>query len=285
MQVVGVNMTLSSGSYVGTINLAASPPASLGDPKRFLEWDFLIDADRNSLTHPWEPWNSSLGSSQALFENDVGVDYRAGLTLQGKSYQPVGAGLKIHFNSSGQITFESIELIIDPSAIGGSTGFDFIVSVREYAKVGDPGSLMVFDKAPNVGHYSFVGGVLTSTSEHTSSTSALTTSTTMSTASKSTSATAASTLKSTSTTTTESTSTIVLAVAYVIIALPFIGIIGLIIFLVRRRRRKGKTAEGLASKPSPAPVPTTEGTKFCTACGSRIPATTRFCASCGGKQD
>jgi len=92
----------------------------------------------------------------------------------------------------------------------------------------------------------------------------------------------------TSTTTTESTSIIVLAVAYVIIALPFIVIIGLIVFVVRRRKgkRTGETtAEGLASRPSPAPVPTTEETKFCTTCGVRIPVTTPFCASCGGKQN
>lgn len=88
------------------------------------------------------------------------------------------------------------------------------------------------------------------------------------------------------TTTAASTSMIILDLS--VIALPFIGIIGLIVFVVRRRKGKrtgGAAAEVLASRPSPAPVPMTEGTKFCTACGVRIPVTARFCENCGSKQD
>jgi hypothetical protein len=74
-----------------------------------------------------------------------------------------------------------------------------------------------------------------------------------------------------------------------VIALPVVGIIGLIAFVVIRqrkgRRTSGTATEGLASKPSPAPVPTAEGTAFCTHCGSRVPVTARFCESCGSKQD
>jgi hypothetical protein len=86
----------------------------------------------------------------------------------------------------------------------------------------------------------------------------------------------------------QSTSMIILGLSVIAIA-----IIGVIVFVVRRRRKgkrtAGTAAEGLASRPSPAPppapVPTAEGTKFCTACGVRIPVTAPFCASCGGKQD
>ncbi len=78
-----------------------------------------------------------------------------------------------------------------------------------------------------------------------------------------------------------------LAVGLAIIALPFIAVIGLIVFVVRRRKRKKTdgSPEGLASSPAPAPVPIAEGTKFCADCGVRMPVTSRFCASCGSQQD
>jgi len=282
VQVVSVDMAVSSGSYVGTINLAGIIPFSLADPNCLLEWDFLIDADRNSLTNSGGPW-TSLPSSfpQTLFENDIGADYIAGLEQHGTAYRGVNASWSVPVNLSGFLATQSVRLIFAPSSIGGAANFDFVVTVREYAKAGNPNSLMVFDKAPNVGHYSFVGGVLTSTSKLTSASTSASASTT----SKLTSTTSSSESASTS----EPTSSM-MALAYVIIALPFIGIIGLIVFVVRRRRRKGKrtggtAAEGLASRPSPAPVPTAEGTKFCTACGVRIPVTAPFCVSCGGKQD
>jgi pimeloyl-ACP methyl ester carboxylesterase len=73
------------------------------------------------------------------------------------------------------------------------------------------------------------------------------------------------------------------------IALPIIGVIALIVFVVRRRRggrRGGAAAElGVPSRPSPTPVPAVGGSKFCINCGVRIPAAYRFCGSCGSKQD
>jgi hypothetical protein len=68
-----------------------------------------------------------------------------------------------------------------------------------------------------------------------------------------------------------------------VIAIPLIVIIGLIVFVVRRRKSKrtgGTATEGLVT-----PVSTAEGTAFCTHCGNRVPVTARFCESCGSKQN
>lgn len=43
-----------------------------------------------------------------------------------------------------------ITLMFSPSNIGGSTHFDFVILVRKYQN-----SLLVFDKAPDAGHYTF----------------------------------------------------------------------------------------------------------------------------------
>jgi hypothetical protein len=53
--------------------------------------------------------------------------------------------------------------------------------------------------------------------------------------------------------------------------------VGLIVFLVRRRKGRGTGGAevGLGA----------EGTKFCTNCGVRISASATFCRSCGSKQD
>jgi len=112
----------------------------------------------------------------------------------------------------------------------------------------------------------------------------VTTQTSPSTTTALTSTTTASTPASTSTSasTPESAAMIMVGLSVIVIA------IGLTVFVVRRRKGKrtgGTAAEEPASRPSPAPVPTAEGTKFCTACGVRIPVTAPFCVSCGGKQD
>jgi len=172
MQIVNVDMAVSSGNYVSTIHLAEGIPIILtGDipnPNRFLEWALLIDADRNNLTNPQGP-PSILGPhlwTLMDFENDIGADYSVFLGLQGARQFSGGvqnlANGTCHSNAV-QLTvgLQSIQFTFAPSSIGEAANFDFVVAVREYARAGDPKSLMVFDKAPNVGHYSFVGGVLT----------------------------------------------------------------------------------------------------------------------------
>jgi hypothetical protein len=350
MQVVSVDMAMRSGSYVATIKLAGTVPSSLND-SRFFEWNILIDADRSIITDPW-------GHVYKPFENDMGTDYRVWTQLLGHQVftdmQNLDTALDdpaaVHLTVGSQM----IQLTFTPSSIGGAADFDFVVVTREYPGQGEGLKLMAVDKAPNVGHYSFVGGVLTQTTttaplnvtisatsmsgsapltvsfssivssgsasfscnyfwhfgdgqgyvgpsiidiSHTytqagtyravlvvnvfGTTLNATSNTLTIKVSNETSQVTAS-VETSSTSTPESTPMLILGLS--IIALPFIAIIGLIVFLVRRRRRKSKMAEGLASKPS-APAPTTEETKFCTACGVRIPVTTRFCASCGGKQD
>jgi hypothetical protein len=174
MQVVNVDMATSSGNYVATITLTDIYPSSLPNPNYFIEWNILIDTDRSNLTNPWGP-QSVMNMDPHIwtlmdFENDIGADYRVLLAMQGTA-QSLSMGIQnlrndTYYPNTVQIAYKGTQqgfammLTFAPSSIGGAANFDFVVAVREYAKAGDPNTLMKFDKAPNVGHYSFVGGEL-----------------------------------------------------------------------------------------------------------------------------
>jgi len=82
------------------------------------------------------------------------------------------------------------------------------------------------------------------------------------------------------------TSNVDFAVGLAVIVLIFIAIIGLVVFVVRRRKgkRTDRTpTEGLTS--GTAPAPSAEGTRFCGTCGRRMAMSERFCTSCGSTQD
>jgi len=88
------------------------------------------------------------------------------------------------------------------------------------------------------------------------------------------------------TTTTASMADLLLGLS--ILVLPIVAIIGLIVFVVRRRKRasKGVYAElGTVSRPSPTRVPAVEGNKFCIACVASLPTTASFCGECGAEQN
>jgi len=76
-----------------------------------------------------------------------------------------------------------------------------------------------------------------------------------------------------------------IAVGLAIIALPFIAVIGIIVFLIRRKKTQGApipTPEWGTVPMPPPPVP--GGTRFCAACGARLNATAKFCVKCGARQ-
>jgi hypothetical protein len=70
-----------------------------------------------------------------------------------------------------------------------------------------------------------------------------------------------------------------------VIAIPIILVIGLIVFLIQRKKRRPApiptSGWGAMTMPS---APATGDTKFCTACGARLNATANFCVKCGARQ-
>jgi hypothetical protein len=173
MQVVGVDMATSSGKYVSTITLVNIWPKTAALPPNYIvEWNLLIDTDRSNLTNPWGPQSAYNMDPHVWtlmdFENDIGADYRVLLAMQGTG---ISMGIQtlrndtyypntVQLETLGTLQGFAIKLTFSPSSIGGATNFDFVVAVREYATAGDPTTLMKFNKAPGVGHYSFVGGEL-----------------------------------------------------------------------------------------------------------------------------
>jgi len=155
LDILEANLVADGSTYVGTIKLDGDIPSKTSDSSIFIEWDFMIDADKNPSTCPWGSW--------PLVVNDIGVDYMVRLCLiDDNRYGQVYDGRRdsVHYANS-QVKGNEIRLTFSPSDIGESTNFDFVVLVRKYGNRGAPDALIVFDKAPDKGHYTFQAGVVT----------------------------------------------------------------------------------------------------------------------------
>ena len=161
MDIVGSEVSMSGGSYNGTILFAGNVPSTTNSSSTYIEWDIMIDSDRNAKTNEWcgYPCQGIYNSTV----NGIGVDYMVRFWMQGLS-----SGAQIFDGSrssnrwidisSYKVTGNQIQLYWLPGDIGGSSFFDFVILVRVYGNGGAVGSLRFFDKAPNVGHYEFQGG-------------------------------------------------------------------------------------------------------------------------------
>ncbi len=150
------------GNIAVTITVAGNIPSQL-DSSTFIEWDLMIDADRNSVTSPWT--TGSLAGNQMVI-NGLGPDYMVryyvmastnsgGQIWDGTTRKNSAASVPVQINGN-QIT-----LTFSPSDIGGSTDFYFVVLVRNQGGPPDFTQLLLFDKAPNTGYYEYKAGTLT----------------------------------------------------------------------------------------------------------------------------
>jgi len=155
LDIVEASLVIEGSSYLGTIKLDGDIPSKTNDNSIFIEWDFMIDADKNPSTSPWGYF--------PLAVNDIGVDYMARLCLLGDNrWGEVYNGPKNSFHEIDfQLNGNEIKLMFSPSDIGGSMSFDFVILVRKYGNRGAPDALIVFDKAPEKLHYAFQAGVVT----------------------------------------------------------------------------------------------------------------------------
>jgi hypothetical protein len=156
------------GVYNGTITLASIVPLTANSSSTWIEWDIMIDADRNPNTNTWCSTPCTAPEMQ-LMVNGIGVDYVVRYWVSGLSNgaQICCTGGSWNAISSYQVTGNRILLRWFANDIGGSNFFNFMILARVYADSGN--SLLVFDKAPNVGYYQFQNGTVTALPELVSS--------------------------------------------------------------------------------------------------------------------
>jgi hypothetical protein len=135
-----------------TIELDAKYPDTV-DSAGIVEWNIMVDADNDINTG----WKSTL-----LF-NDLGIDYYLSLSRTGTKFS-----LNAQRITDSSVTYphymryhtegNTITIEFNPETIGNSNKFSFIVLTRQYAKIGDPQSLVAADKIPNSGHFGISSG-------------------------------------------------------------------------------------------------------------------------------
>jgi hypothetical protein len=154
LDIIEANLELVDDNYIGLIRLRGDIPSKTSESDIFVEWDFMIDADKKPSTSPW--------GHMPLLVNDLGVDYMARLCLQDDKRwaQIYNAPQNDWFGIDFEISGNKIELIFTPSEIGGFTNFDFVILVRKYSDRGVTDDLIAFDKAPSKGHYAFEAGLI-----------------------------------------------------------------------------------------------------------------------------
>ncbi|MGD0424059.1 MAG: TlpA disulfide reductase family protein [Candidatus Bathyarchaeia archaeon] len=139
-------------TYIFNISMAGPlPPASSASSSTFVEWDVLLDLDRNNATHPCGSYPSD--------DNGIGVDAIARLTWWGDNS---GYSGELMTWPNGTQTFQTIgfkvngtvaTIYLEPSMIHNPNSFDFVYRVAKFAEPGD--KFIVEDKTPNHGHFTY----------------------------------------------------------------------------------------------------------------------------------
>jgi len=141
-----VELACEESGYVARINLLGAPPASVPDPSVFIEWDLLIDSDRNANTRSWGPF--------ALIDNGLGVDVLIRVCLDSEGYSGHAlawpGGNETYSAIDYSVDEGVVELHFDTFLIGNPAPFDYVVAVRKYV-----GNQMTADKSPDKGHATF----------------------------------------------------------------------------------------------------------------------------------
>jgi hypothetical protein len=99
MDIVNAGLSLVGEEYTAKIDLAGPLPSSITPPV-FIEWDLMVDSDRDTGTGWYAP---------TLF-NDIGVDYRIFLGLQGNQYSA-----DVHDTRSN--SFKTIQYKVDGATV------------------------------------------------------------------------------------------------------------------------------------------------------------------------
>jgi hypothetical protein len=153
LDIVGESIDRNADGYwVVTLNLKGNIPDTVDSPG-VVEWDVMVDADQSATTG----WQSS-----QLF-NDLGIDYYISLSRAGSNLsintQRVTQSTEPYLHDLQFRTGDkSVSIWFKANAIDNSTRFNFIVLARQYARTGDPQSLIAADKLPERYHFGISSG-------------------------------------------------------------------------------------------------------------------------------
>lgn len=146
LDITGASVGGTGGQYLVTLTLKGNLPQKTPAPGTFIEWDFMIDSDSNSVT----------GNIWPLITNDLGVEYMARVTLADNkwssdvfSINSTGNKKRIYFTLKNN----TIEMTIPANEIGKASSFNWTAAVREYRANDPPVSPAFSDKSPDKGHY------------------------------------------------------------------------------------------------------------------------------------
>jgi hypothetical protein len=147
LDIVRSQIFFSDRQYTARIELNGKLPNQTDLPSSFIEWDLLVDSDRNPGT----------GLRWPLIGNDIGYDYLIRVSLKDAKWEPIilvtstNARHTIPYSVKDNI----VELYFPMEAIDDSSNFNWIVAVRKYRGADLPNEPSFSDKAPDKGHYSF----------------------------------------------------------------------------------------------------------------------------------
>jgi hypothetical protein len=154
LDIIKSQVSLTAGIYTVHIELSEHCPKQTSEPTTFIEWDILLDNDKNANT----------GIQWPLIGNDTGYDYMARMTLENTKY---GQGLlKVSTGTWSEIDYivavynydkagNIVDLYIPAESIGNPDSFNWIIAVRKYKQGDLANQPSVSDKSPDKGHYGF----------------------------------------------------------------------------------------------------------------------------------
>ncbi|MGQ9640151.1 MAG: hypothetical protein ACUVUB_06885 [Candidatus Bathyarchaeia archaeon] len=132
LDIVEFSLAQEGSSYVGTMKVNGDIPDRIDNSSYFVEWEFMIDADKNFYTNPW--------AGNTITRNDIGIDHMVRLYVRGTSRATQSYDVSKHTATSinFQVNENELKLIFAPSDIGGSEAFDSIAMTRKSRLI--PGS-------------------------------------------------------------------------------------------------------------------------------------------------
>lgn len=154
LDIVKSQVSLTAGLYTVHIELNEHCPEQTSEPTTLIEWDILIDTDKNINT----------GTQWPLIDNDIGYDYMARMTLEDTKY---GQGLlSVNTNTWSDIDYivaifhyekvgNIVDLYIPAEAIGKAENFNWLIAIRKYMNGAPPNQPSVSDKSRDQRHYVF----------------------------------------------------------------------------------------------------------------------------------
>jgi hypothetical protein len=147
LDITAVDVRKNGDQYTLLMKLNDNLPRKTPELDTFIEWDFMIDADKNPTT----------GTNWSFISNDLGYDYlvRFGLNNGARIHEVLTANGGQHTNISFRIIQDVVELSVPASLVGNPGSFYWTAAVRKYLSGAPAKEPSISDKVPNQGHVVF----------------------------------------------------------------------------------------------------------------------------------